>query len=184
MKKVLLLLFSFFIFSTAAVLAYETVIVDFPPGEGWHPVYYAKKGDEAIVQYVPGGQTNVNWIRSLIFHSYKNDVYYNSATKFIDITTSQMELRNSQPYRYLKYSDNDSIATRCTPKTKTFAGQCEIYRVSNSYEGLISMHYVNKDMGDFKNTYNKWYEIVKTIRIYYSYYRDDRILDKAIIFEL
>lgn len=183
MKKILLITVSLFL--AQAVRAYETVLVDFPPNQGWHSVYYGTLNNEAILQYVPIGQTYQNWTKSVVFHSYKNpDLQYNAAL-FMDKTTSQMELQNSsQMYKYLKYTDADSIATRCVQENRNVPTQCEIYRVSTSYEGLITMHYINKNPHDFRNTYNMWSQIIQDIRIYYSYYRTDRILDKAISFEL
>lgn len=183
MKKVLLLIISLFV--AQSVWAYETVLVDFPPGQGWHSVYYGEQGIEAILQYVPGGQSYQNWTQSIVFHSYKDHEKYGSAEKFMNQTTSQMELQNSsQLYTYIKTSEEDSIATRCVKKNANTPTQCEIYRVSTSYEGLISMHYINKNVQEFRSSYDKWLNIMKGIRIYYSYYRDDRILDKAIIFEI
>lgn len=183
MKKVLLLIISLFI--AQASFAYQTVLVDFPQDQGWHDVYYATRADEAILQYVPRGQTGENWTKTLVFHSYKNLNWTDSAAVFMDRTTMQMEAKNStQLYKYTKYSEMDSIATRCIAKNAQMPSQCEIYRVSKSFEGLISMHYINKNIQDYKNTYDSWYEIMKDIRIYYSYYMDDRILDKATSFEL
>jgi len=184
MKKVLLLIISLFI--AQASFAYETVLIDFPVNQGWHSVYYGQQNNEAILQYVPVGETYQNWNRSVIFHSYKNDGNSNiSAASFMNKTTRQMEAQNSsQPYKYLKYTDVDAIATRCVVKNAYMPTQCEIYRTSASYEGLISMHYIDKNVSDFKNTYSLWFQIIKDIRIYYSYYRTDRVLDKATSFEI
>ena len=181
MKKVLLLIIS--LFFALSAFAYETVLVDFPTDEGWHGVYYRTIRNEAILQYVPRGETAENWTRTLVFHSYKN--VSNNASGFLGRTTMQMEAQNaSQLYKYIKRSEVDSIATRCIEKNALIPAQCEIYRVSKSFEGLISMHYINKNISDFKNTYDLWYKIVKNIRIYQSYYRLDRIMDKATSFEL
>lgn len=183
MKKVLLLIISLFV--AQLVWAYETVIIDFPDGEGWHAVYYQQYGGESLLQYVPSGETATNWTRTLVFHSYKYISWTNSAAAFMDRTTMQMESRNSsQLYKYKKYDEADSISTRCVQKNKLIPTQCEIYRVSKSFEGLISMHYINKNVQNYKNTYDEWYEIVRGIKIYRSYYREDRILDKADTFEL
>lgn len=185
MKKVHLLIISFLLLVAPAVFAYETVLIDFPDNQGWHEVYYQTQGNESILQYVPGGQSYDSWSRTLVFHSYKNPDGANNAAGFIDRATMQMEAKNStQLYRYTKYNDMDSIAVRCIEKNQFMPKQCEIFRVSQSFEGLISMHYINKNAQDFKNTYNYWYDIVKNIRIYRSYYRDDRIMDKATSFEL
>lgn len=183
MKRVLLLIISLFI--SQSVFAYQTVLIDFPQNQGWHPVCYDAQRGEVILQYVPIGQTNEIWERTMVFHSYKNLSWTNSAARLMDRLTQQMELQNSsQSYRYLKYNEADSIATRCVQKNANIPTQCEIFRVSKSFDGLITMHYINKDINNFKNTYNLWYQIIKNIRIYYSYYMDDRILDKATSFEL
>lgn len=183
MKKVLLLIIS--IFLVKAAFAYETVLVDFPDDQGWHPVYYNAQNDEAILQYVPAGQTYEDWTRTLIFHSYKSLPWTNSAAGLMDRLTMQMELKNpSQAYRYTKYDEMDSISTRCVQKNAQIPTQCEFLRVSKSFEGLISMHYINKNTQDFKNHYSHWYQIIRDVKIYRSYYRTDRIMDKATSFEL
>lgn len=184
MKKVLLLIISIILFQTCA-FAYETVLIDFPPNQRWDAVYYQTQGTEAILQYVPYGQSETSWTKALIFHSYKTLDQGGSAATLMDKTTMQMEnLNTSQLYRYLKYSTMDSIATRCVTKNAYVPTQCEIYRTSKSFEGLISMHYINKNTQEFKSSYNQWYNIIKNIRIYRSYFRDNRVMDKATSFEL
>lgn len=186
MKKVLLLIFSFVcLFAAPAVWAYQTVLVDFPDNQGWHADYYDTQAGETILQYVPAGQTSTNWTRTLIFHSYKNLTWTDSAAKFMDRIIQQMELKNpSRQYRYLKYTDTDSIATRCVKKNANTPSQCEIFRATKSFESMISMHYINKNNKDFTNTYPTWYGIIRDVRVYYNYYREDRILDKATSFEI
>lgn len=183
MKKVLLLIIS--IFLAQASLAYETVLVDFPVNQGWHSVLYETQSYETILQYVPAGQTAEDWTRTLVFHSYKNLPWTNSAAGLMDKLTMQMETKNSsQLYRYIKYNEMDSFATRCIKKNSRINAQCEFLRTSKSYEGLISMHYINKNIQDFKDNYYFWYQIIRDISIYRSYYRTDRIMDKATSFEL
>lgn len=183
MKKVLLLIISLLI--SQAVFAYQTVLVDFPPNQGWHADYYDAQTGEAILQYVPVGQSYENWRQTVIFHSYKNLSWTNSASALMDRLTGQMEMQNpSQQYKYLKYGAADSMATRCIQKNAKIGAQCEIFRASQSFEGLITMHYINRDVQGFKSAYAMWYDIISNIRIYYSYYMDDRILDKATSFQL
>ena len=183
MKKVLLLIISLLL--TQASFAYETVLVDFPPYQGWHVVHYEKQNGESILQYVPANQTEVNWSRTLIFHSYKNSRLNTNAIGFLNRITAQLEAQNSsQLYKYTKYSAMDSIAVRCVAKNSLIPTQCEIYRASKSFEGILSMHYINKNVEDYVKTYKSWYHIIKTIRIYRSYYRTERIMDKADTFEL
>lgn len=181
MKKVLLLIISLLIAPMA--FAYQTVLVDFPPNQGWHADYYDAQSTEAILQYVPDGQSYQSWKQTVIFHSYK--YYTEGAGKLIDKLTGQMEAQNpSQQYKYLKYSGTDAMATRCVQKNARIGTQCEIFRVTQSFEGFITMHYINKDIQDFKSSYSMWYDIISNVRIYYSYYMDDSILNKATSFQL
>lgn len=183
MKRVLLLLFS--LFMSQAVWAYQTVLVDFPLNQGWHSVYYDVQGGESILQYVPVGQSYESWNRTVVFHSYKDLSWTDSSAQLMDRLTQQMELQNStQLYRYTKYTDADSISTRCIQKNANTSSQCEIFRIAKGYDGLISMHYINKSISDFKSSYNLWYQIMSNITIYYSYYMDDRVMNKSTSFEL
>jgi len=187
MKKVLLLFVSLILVQIAAqsVYAYESVIVDFPEKQSWHAVYYDTQGNESILQYVPVGETYQNWTKTVVFHSYRGANQDETSASFMDKMTAQMELKNpSQAYRYTKYDDVDALATRCVQKNAYGPSQCEIYRVTNSHEALISMHYINKNVQDYKNTYELWYQIIQGVRIYYSYYRNDAILNKATVFQL
>ena len=186
MKRVLLLFISiFFITCAPKAQAYQTVLVDFPSKQGWHAVYYKTLGTETILQYVPQGQSAKNWKKSIIFHSYNDDYLLDETPKFLDKTTTQMLIKNpTQNYSYLKYTPADSIATRCVEKTKTMPAQCEIFRATNTHTGIVSIHYVNKNRHDFINTYQNWLKIVKDVRIYYSYYRTNLIMDKATRFEI
>jgi len=182
MKKVLL--FSFIVFfTTLAVFAYETIIIKYPQGETWVKAYYKRVGNEAILQYVPVEQSHQNWTRSIIIHSYL-DLGYPINT-FIGGEILRMKKANpTGEYRYLKLTNVDAMATRCTDDYKNIKGQCEFYRVTNAHRGIISVHYINRDKEDFKKNYKQWYEIIKRVKFYNSYYRDERILDKSEYFEL
>lgn len=187
MKKVLLLIISIFlsIVVNTKCFAYQTVLVDFPVNQGWHSVYYDAQTGESILQYVPVGQSFENWTQTVIFHSYKNLTWTDSSAALMDRLTMQMELKNStQQYRYTKYTADDAISTRCIQKNKNIGAQGEIFRITKSFDGLISMHYINRNVSDFKNTYNMWYQIIQGVTIYYSYYMDDRIMNKATSFEM
>lgn len=183
MKKVLLSIISLLIAPMA--FAYQTVLVDFPPNQGWHSDYYDAQTSEAILQYVPVGQSYEDWTKTVVFHSYKNLHNAGSAAGLVDKLTRQMESKNSsQAYKYLTYSGADTIATRCIQKNAQIGTQCEILRATRSFEGLITMHYINRDVQDFKSSYAMWYDIISNVRIYYSYYMDDSILNKATSFQL
>lgn len=182
MKKVLL--FSFLLLlSSAAVYAYETVIIKYPAGEVWTKAYYKKVGNEAILQYVPAGQSSQDWTRTIIVHSYYDSAYPIN----VFIANDLARMRKTNPtgnYRYLKYTEVDSMATRCTDDYKTIKAQCEFFRVTNAHNGIISLHYINRNKDDFKENYYQWYDIIKKAKFYNSYYRDERTFDKAEYFEL
>ena len=182
MKKLLLFISFIFIFALPC-FAYQTVIIHFPNEEIWKAVYYKKGQREAIVQYVPPNQDRVNWKKSVIIHSYKGNTF--PAGRFLDQMTAQMEFQNpTAAYRYVKYTPEDSVAIRCTTEYKGIKGQCEIYKLTKGHEGLIAIHYVNRDKNDFKATYNTWYNCLKKAVVYYSHFRDERVMDKAQYYEL
>lgn len=182
MKKVLL--FSFFMLvSTLAVFSYETIIIKYPPGELWLKAYYKKVGNEAILQYLPKGQSNPDWKRSIIVHSYNGSGL--SAKIFIANDLARMMKTNpTSGYKYLKLAEVDAIAGRCTEDYKNVKAQCEFYRVTRAHGGIITLHYINRDKDDFMQNYNQWYEIIKRAKYYNSYYRDERTFDKSEYFEL
>lgn len=182
MKRVLLISL-FFLLTAISVFAYETVIIKYPPGELWVKAYYKKIGNEAILQYVPKGKSNKLWTRTIIVHSYYESTY--PVNNFI--TNELYKMKKNNPtgnYRYLKYTDVDSIATRCTENYKNVIGQCEFYRVTRAHNGIVSLHYINRNKENFKDNYREWYEIIKRAKYYNSYYRDERTFDKAEYFEL
>ena len=182
MKKVLLFSLVVF-FTTLAVFAYETIIIKYPAGENWTKAYYKRVGNEAILQYVPVKESHEDWKRSIIIHSYFDLGY--PVNIFIGGEILRMKKANpTGEYRYLKLTDVDAMATRCTDDYKNIKAQCEFYRVTNAHRGIISIHYINRDKEDFKKNYKQWYEIIKRVKFYNSYYRDERILDKSEYFEL
>lgn len=182
MKRVLL--FSLLLLlTTLSVFAYETVIVHFPDKELWIKAYYKKAAAEAILQYVPNGQNTNNWNRTIVIHSYKGSNY--PINIFLSNTTARMlKINPTTSYKTLFLRPDDAIVGRCTNNYNKIEGQCEFLRVTRGYEGIITIHYMNKNKQEFKNDYNKWYGIIKNARIYNSYYRNERILNKAEYFEL
>ena len=181
MRKVLL--FSILIFSALSVFAYETIIIKFPDKELWVKGYYKKIGNEALLQYVPNGQSSNNWTRSIVIHSYKHSEFpinvflHNSSAKLLKANPTAR-------YKTLRLTQNDAIVGRCTENYGKVQARCEFYRVTRGYEGIVTIHYMNKNKDDFMAHYNQWYNIIKRAKLYNSYYRDDRMLDKAEYFEL
>ena len=173
-KSFLILLFFFFVQNMA--LSYETVLIDFP-NNGWHRVFYEDRVKEAIVQYVPTGQTKNNYIETVIFHSYKWEHDANMTPKSVlKYQLSQTALRYRDiELSYLKDDSMDTMAIWCS---KT-ASQCEVIRVSQGYEGIITMHYINNNPQYFQSICSTWVNIIKKVRIYYSYYRWDVIMNKS-----
>ena len=100
MKKALLfsLTCTVFLLSTLCVFAYETIIIKFPNKELWVKAYYKKIGNEALLQYVPGGQARDNWSRAIVIHSYKYSNY--PINVFLSNTTDKMQKINpTSPYK-------------------------------------------------------------------------------------
>jgi hypothetical protein len=182
MKKVLLISF-FFILTTIAVLAYETVIIKFPSEELWHKVYYKKIGLGSILQFVPKGQTQQNWKRAVIVHAYDEASY--PVNVFMANNVAIMAKNNpTVPYRYLKLNDHDCIVGRCTEDYKGIKAQCEIFRATYVHGGIISIHYINKNKDEFIENYKEWYDIVRKAKFLNTYWRNERTLNKSEFFEL
>lgn len=181
MKKVLL--FSIIFLMALAVSAYETIIFHFPDGELWEKAYYKKRGDEAILQYVPYGQTSAEWIRTIVVHSYNNSYY--PVRVFAQNEIRKMKLINpTSRYETIKLNDNDAIFTRCTEKHKDIPAHCEFLRIARAHGGIITIQYMNRNKKDFENNFTLWLETVRGARFLNSYWRDERTFDKSMYFEL
>ena len=183
MKKVLLFSLIIYCFTQLISFAYETIIIDFPKGTKWDVAYYQNIGTEAILQYVPSGQSYKNWKQTVIVHSYKDSTFY--AHQLSDRITAQLQRQNpTGKYKYLKYSSVDSIAVRGTANYKGIAAQGEILRTTKAAEGLMTIQYIDRSREHFKQNYSTWVKIIRDARTYNSYWRDDRVLNKGENYEL
>lgn len=182
MKK-LLLCSLIYLFGTLSTFAYETVIIKYPPSEMWEKAYYKKIGDEAILQYLPKNQTRDNWTRTIVVHSYYDSGY--PVNIFMANEVAKMAKNNpTAPYKYVRLTHNDSMAGRCTKDYKGIKAQCEFYRVARAHEGLVSIHYINRDKDDFMKNYQQWFDIIKRAKFLNTYWRNERTLNKPEFFEL
>ncbi len=183
MKKVLLSIISILLITALSAFAYETALIKFPPGERWVAAAYQNIGDEIILQYVLNGQSAQNWTRTLVIHSYKGSSpnFTRDPAELLGTVSYQLLYQNSSaPYNYI----SDTMATRCVTGNSRVPSQCEILRTTNTFSGIIFIHYINKNKEDFKKNYQQWLYIIKSIKIYQSYFRDNRVMDKDINFEL
>lgn len=181
MKKVLL--FSLLLLTTLSVMAYETIIIKYPSGELWVKAYYKKKGNEAILQYVPNGQSSNNWRRTIVVHSYNESGY--PVNVFMNNNLAMMTKTNpTANYKTLRMTANDAIAGRCTSNYKNIEAQCEFFRVTRAHNAVVSVHYINKNKDDFMRNYDEWYNIIKRAKFLNSYYRNERTLNKSEYFEI
>ncbi len=178
------LIFAMF-FTVSNAFAYQTLILKFPKGENWIPVYKGSQNGETIVQYVPEYQSYYNWSQTLILHSYRNSNIGN-VSQFLYMITEKLETMNATSvYNFVKTTLEDAIATRCITKNANMPAQCDIYRAMTGFEDtIITVQYINKDKEDFKSQYSMWLDIINVSTPYYSYYRTDRIMDKAQNFDL
>jgi hypothetical protein len=181
MKKVLL--FSLLLLTTLSSIAYETIIFHFPDGELWEAAFYKKRGNEAILQYVPGGQTSNNWTRTIVVHSYNE----NQAAATYFAQREMLKMRRINPngkYTTIKAKENDAIFTRCTDDYKDVKGHCEFLRVTLAHGGLVTIQYMNRNKKDFENNYTLWLQVIRDARLMNSYWRTERTFDKSMYFEL
>ena len=168
------------LFITAgSVMAYQTLAFDLPNGAGnWHIAYHKKLANETIVQYVPLGETYTNWSETFIIHAYHNAQARNSLT-FLRRLTAQLEVVNDYAkYQYERITPNDAIATRCVVGNARMNAQCDIYRAMQSFDGFITVQYINRSLEDFKYVYIKWLDTIRNAKPYQAEFRNDRYLSK------
>lgn len=185
MKKHLLFIISLLILviSSSVVFAYETLIIDFPPKTKWDVVFYRHIGTEAILQYVPAGQTYEDWTQTVIVHSYKENTL--PATQLSDMLTRQMKVQNpTGNYRYVTYTPADTIAVRNTDNYQKIKGHGEIFRTTRCAEGRMTIQYIDRDKENFRKNYGYWLKVIRDARTYNSYWRDERIMNKGEFYEL
>ena len=183
MKHLRLKIFSIFIVLIISVgtafAAYQTLAFDFPNGAGnWHVAYHRKLGRETIIQYVPSGETNTKWTETMVIHVY-HDAQAKTPLTFLRKLTAQMEeLNDYAKYQYERITPNDAIATRCVVGNARMQAQCDIYRVVKSFDGYLSIQYINRSLEDFKFQYFKWLEAIRNAKPYQAEFRNDRYLSK------
>lgn len=161
-------------------ICYQTALITYPEyNKNWKEIYFGKQDKEVISQWIPSYSQNNDWAESVVFHAY-NWAKGNSCYRMMMNLLTTIESQNNT-MRSLIIKDDyvDSVALWCVEKTDTMPAQCEILRVTSAYEGLVSIHYINKNPEYFMN-YQKdtWLSIIRNIRIYYSHFRWDRVLGK------
>ena len=174
---VLLLLMN--IFSPAAN-AYQTALITYPDyNKNWKQIYFGKQYDETISQWIPAYSYQNDWTGSVVFHAY-NWAKGNNCYKFMSNLLASVASQNTtMRSTIIKDRPEDSVAIWCADKNKVMPAQCEILRVTSAYEGIVSIHYINKNPKYFLQYQQKdWLSIVRNVRIYYSYFRWDRVTGK------
>lgn len=166
--------------------AYETVLVDFPQKEGWYISFMQKNGQETVIQFIPKKYTVKNYKESFVLHSYKNGYRgYTTVPGLLSTRLAEVQLLNPTiKIKHIKSNENDAISYWCVDKNAKMPAQCEIIRATKTFEGAVTIHYVNVDKQDFENSFTEWYNIVKNARSYYSYFRMNHIMNKATSIEL
>lgn len=181
-----LLLFNIFISANLNALGYETVVIDFPYST-WKPILYKKTSGDSIVQFIKKSESQNNYSESVIFHSYRN-TSVNSRfliQSLLQKSFRQSKIENIKP-RYLKLDPDDSIALWCSDSEDISSiKQCEIIRSTKALtKGVITMRYISKNPSHFKTVQNTWINTLVNTKLYYSYYRWERVMNKAVTFEL
>ncbi len=172
------------IFSINAAQAYQTVTMDFPGN--WYKINYISNENDAIVQFIRQGYNANNWEESVIFHTFKWSQKRNMAAKSLMLyLLKDVEKRNSTiKVEYLRLDPEESMSSWCVQANKTMPAHCELLRTTQSFEGALSMHYINKNPQNYNAVKNDWIERMNKAKVYQSYFRLDRILNKSMTFEL
>lgn len=179
MKKIflLILIVIFGVWPQMPCVAYQTCSIIFPYST-WKSVLYKKNKKEAIVQFVPVSQSLSSYTETVVFHSYKGNS--RSSSLMLGYILRKERLHFPKMKRvYLKNKEDDSMAYWCNENQS-----CQIARVARSFDGIISMHYITKDVKAFEQNKNFWIQALANTKIYYSHYRWDRIMNRSATFDL
>ena len=166
--------------------AYETVALKYPDNRGWHRSNYITGKTETIAQYTPGGQGATNFKEAVVYHSYKikNPDARNAATLLKKKLATVVKTSKGMNMKPIKSNSSNAIYRWCAEDVNGQGAQCELVRATVTHEGVITIHYINKDKNDFDNKFNDWYDRVTKLKTYYNYYRTDHVLNKNTYFEL
>lgn len=169
---------------TSPVMAYQTVTMDFPGN--WYKIKYLNNDRDGIVQFVRQGYNEKNWYESVVFHVFKwTKDREMTAKKLLLVLLSDVQRKNNtMKVKYIKLDDDEAMATWCVRAVPNMPAHCELIRTTQSFEGAMSMHYINRDTENFHFVKNDWIERVSNAKVYQSYFRLDRILNKSLTFEL
>ena len=180
--KILLVLVLFI--SAKPVFAYQTVAMDFIGL--WYKIKYINNERDAIVQYVRQGYDKNTWNESIVFHTFKwtKEKEMNASDLMQYLLTDVRRKNSSLKVEYIKNHPEDMIASWCVDKNELMDEHCEILRTTQSFEGALSIHYLNKNLKHFEDVKYVWLEKISKARVYQSYFRLDRILNKSMTFEL
>lgn len=174
-----------------AAYCYETVILHYPDRD-WRLISYERKPEEeeVIAKFVPQYDDNIYWNEMLIFHSNKAAKKANeTADSFIQtrISEAQAKFGAFKP-NTVKTDKDDSVVTWCSEKgskgPNPEPAQCEILRVTKGIESVITIRYIDRNLKDFEERTKIWLPILENAVVYYSYYRWNRMMNKAICVEL
>lgn len=185
-----LLILGFFVLNLSALASfcYETVILHYPD-VNWRIISYERNAEEETItaKFIPNYDEDNNWSEMLIFHSSKAAKKANdTADSFIQnpISVSQKKFGKFTP-KTIKSDPTDTVMSWCSTKgTKTEPPQCEIIRSTKGSESLITIQFITRNTANFSEREKIWLPIVQNAVVYYSYYRWDRIMNKAISVEL
>lgn len=172
--------------SSLAANAYQTALITYPDyNKNWKQIYFGKQYDETISQWIPSYSYKNDWTESVVFHAY-NWAKGNNCYKFMsNLLASAASQNKTMRSTIIKDRPEDSVAIWCAEKNKTMPAQCEILRVTSAYEGIVSIHYINKNPKYFlQYQQNDWLNIIRNVRIYYSYFRWDRVTGKETSIQL
>lgn len=179
----IVLFLAIFLFAKPA-FAYQTVAMDFVGL--WYKINYVNNERDAIVHYVRQGYTKDNWTESMVFHTFKwtKDKEMSAQELMSSLLNDVRRKSGTLQVEYIKTHPQDMIATWCVVKNDLMPEHCEILRTTQSFDGALSMHYINKNPEHFNVVKQEWIDRIRKARVYQSYFRLDRILNKSMTFEL
>ncbi len=179
----------FGLFGNPPAFSYETAVLHYPDRD-WKAVSYERKDEEQeiIATFVPVYDDPVNWNEMLIFHSYKWAKQANeNADSFIEtIIGYEREKFGKIETKKLKSEADDAIMQWCAYKsTSKNPAQCALVRVAKGHETIVAINYLTRNINSFESHKKKlWLPVLANATMYYSYWRWNPTMNKALCVEL
>ena len=160
MKKILLVIFSFFIIQNIS-MANDYVQFNFP-NDGWIEVE-SPDGVSTKRCYIPYSQNPQNYTEMLIFQEklIKNKGVSPMIVLHKQLGKDRINYQDITP-EYIRPDSEDAMVTWCSEGKNT----CALKRAFQGKEGIIMVTYINRMPHYSQNMFGQWSNILNAVKLY------------------